>query len=371
MKPTIVLASILKPVDDIRLYQKIGRSLAKHYPVHDFHFIGSATSSAHTSLLSNVYFHPLYAFKRLSGQRLLAGLRFFRKLWRLKPQMVVVATFELLLPVYFYSWFRKVKIIYDVQENYYRNVRYTQVFPTIVRWPLANCIRLIERFCHHKISQYLLAEACYYQEIPFMQRKATIVANKVQRFAIKEQTRIKGRLVYSGTISRDYGVFRAIDWVARLQQVDAHISLIIIGFCPNPNDWEQLQHLLKKHSFIQIIGGEKPVPHRQIIEELQQAQFALLPYHINKSVAGRIPTKFYECAALQTPMLVQTNAAWQSFIEQYPAGTLINFDDVTHLSQTWEKSLQNTYYQKPTKAVELFWESEEKKLLEVWKNVSK
>jgi len=324
MKPTIVLASILKPVNDVRLYQKIGQALAKKYPGHDFHFIGFASKTPTLSKSTRVYFHPLYAFKRLSKQRFFAGIRFFQKLWRLKPQIVVVATFELLLPVYVYRWFRRVHIVYDVQENYYRNVRYTQVFPLILRWPVANCIRLIERFCHHQISQYLLAEACYYQEMPFMQRKATIVANKVKRFSGPTQSRVPGQVVYSGTISKDYGVFRAIDWVTQLHQTYADISLVIIGFCPNPRDWEHLQSLLQKHAFIRLIGGQEMVPHLEIMKTLQQAQFALLPYYTNQSVAGRIPTKFYECAALQTPMLIPTNPAWENFIIKYPAGALVS-----------------------------------------------
>jgi len=369
MKPTVVLASILKPVDDVRLYQKIGQSLAHQYPDTDFHFIGFASQTLNFSKSTNVYFHPLYAFKRLSSQRLFAGIRFFRKLWRLQPQVVVVATFELLLPVYFYRWFRKVRIVYDVQENYYQNIRYTQVFPTLLRRLLANSVRLIERFCHHRITQYLLAETCYYQEMPFMQHKATIVANKVKRFAISPQPSIPGRLVYSGTISKDYGVFRAIHWAAQLHQKHSETSLVIIGFCPNAQDWQQLQLLLEKHSFIQLIGGQKIVPHQEILKALQQAQFALLPYQVNKSVAGRIPTKFYECAALQTPMLVQTNPAWQSFIEKYPAGTFIDFDDATNTSQIWENIQQNTYYQQTPTDEDIFWESEEKKLLATWKKL--
>ncbi len=369
MKPTIVLASILKPVDDVRLYQKIGRALATKYPDHGFHFIGFRPASEPDYKPPNVHFHPLYHFKRLSLHRLLAGPRFFRKLWRLKPSIVVVATFELLLPVYFYSWFCKVKIMYDVQENYARNVRYTQVFPMILRWPLAQSIRLIERFCHHRIAQYLLAETCYAQEMPFMKRKATVVANKVQRSVLSPVSRIKGRLVYSGTISRDYGVFRAIAWATQLHQIDPDITLNIIGFCPNHHDWEQLQTLLKMYPFIRLTGGQQMVPHSEIMMALQQAQFAVLPYDINQSVAGRIPTKFYECAALQTPMLAQANPAWQRFINDYPAGALIDFDDIAKVAQVWENVQQYTYYKKLPTPEDIFWESEAKQLLKAWEKI--
>lgn len=359
----IVLASILKPVDDVRLYHKIGLSLANHFPEQNFHFIGFVSNSLPTSPPPNVHFHPIYRFRRLSIKRLFAGVRFFKKLWRLKPKTVVVATFELLLPAYVYSWFRKVKIVYDVQENYYRNVRYTQVFPAFLRWLIATSIRMVERICHHKISQYLLAETCYYEEMPFMQKKALVLENKVKKTSIVHQPRQKNQLVYSGTISSDYGVFRAIDWATKLHQIDAQIRLVIVGFCPNPKDWEKLQKCLKQHSFIRLIGGKQPVPHAQIMQELQQATFAVMPYYVNKSVAGRIPTKFYECAALQTPILVQSNLGWNAFIEAYPAGKFVDFDDLTNVVNVWQIAQQTNYYQKFPSDEDIYWEHEVTNLL--------
>ena len=365
----IVLASILKPVDDVRLYHKIGLSLANHFPEQNFHFIGFASNSLPTSKPSNAHFHPLYRFRRLSIKRLFAGVRFFRKLWQLKPTTVVVATFELLLPVYVYSWFRKVNIIYDVQENYYSNIRYTQVFPAFLRWPLATSIRMIERICHHQISQYLLAETCYYEEMPFMQKKALVLANKVKKISIVHQPRQKNQLVYSGTISSDYGVFRTIDWATQLHQINSQITLVIVGFCPNPKDWEQLQHCLKQYSFIRLIGGQQTVPHAQVMQELRQATFAVMPYYVNKSVAGRIPTKFYECAALQTPILVQQNPAWKTFIDTYPAGRFIDFDDLANVTTIWESVQQTTYYQKHSLDEDIYWENEATNLLALWKTI--
>jgi glycosyltransferase involved in cell wall biosynthesis len=370
MSLTIILASILKPANDVRLYSKIGQSLAKAYPQDQFHFIGFRPKQTPLNIAHNVHLHPLYHFKRLSWRRIGAGIRFFRKLWRLKPDIVVVATFELLFPAFVYSWFRKVKLVYDVQENYARNVRYTQVFPWVLRLPLTLGIRGIERLAHWRITHYLLAEACYAQEMPFLQGKSTIIANKINLWAEDAPlSRTKGLLVYSGTVSGAYGVFRAIDWAAKLHQQQPHICLLIVGHCPQTHDWQRLQQLAEKHDFIRLEISQTPVPHEKIIHWLQQAQFALLPYQINRSVKNRIPTKFYECVALQTPMLIQHNEAWTDFVTQYKAGTLLDFDDLAQANQQWETVNPQRFYQGITNVSGVYWADEAIKLLDVWKQI--
>lgn len=370
MSLNIVLASILKPVNDVRLYHKIGQSLAKEYPQDQFHFIGFRPKHQPSSLAHNVELHPLYNFKRLSWRRIGAGMRFFRKLWQLKPNIIVVATFELLLPAYVYSWFWKVKLVYDVQENYAHNVRYTQVFPWLLRLPLALGIRGIERLVHGRITHYLLAENCYAEEMPFLQAKSTIIANKIN--ALSKQVflpKTKDLLVYSGTVSSTYGVFRAIAWVEKLHQQHPNISLLIIGHCPQASDWDRLQQLAQKHAFIQLEVSKTPVPHQNIMDRLQQAQFTLLPYQINQSVKNRIPTKFYECVALQTPMLVQKNEAWTALIEQYKAGVMLDFDDLMQAPQQWQVINEQGFYQKIIDTTGVYWKNEAIKLLNVWKEI--
>lgn len=370
MSFTIILASILKPVDDVRLYGKIGQSLAKAYPQDQFHFVGFRPKQTPPEVAHNVHLHPLYHFKRLSWRRIGAGIRFFRKLWRLKPDIIVVATFELLLPAYVYSWFCKVKLVYDVQENYARNVRYTQVFPEVLRLPLALGIRGIERLVHRCIKQYLLAETCYAQEMPFLQGKSTVIANKISlRVEGTPPHRTKGLLVYSGTVSGAYGVFRAINWATKLHQRQTHICLLIVGHCPQERDWQRLQQLAEKHAFVQLEISQTPVPHQKIVYWLQQAQFALLPYQINRSVKNRIPTKFYECVALKTPMLVQHNEAWEDFVTRYKAGKLLNFDDLAQATQQWETANQQGFYQGIEDISDVYWAEESIKLLGVWEEI--
>ena len=79
-KRRIVLASVLKPVNDPRMFEKIGQSLSPHYEVH---IIGtkSKTDSSH----DNIIFHPLGSYTRLGLDRILSPLRILKKILNLKP----------------------------------------------------------------------------------------------------------------------------------------------------------------------------------------------------------------------------------------------------------------------------------------------
>src|SRR5687768_10146092 len=91
---TIVIASVLKPVNDTRMFEKMGITLSntKSYKVH---IIGFAPPSIPAT---SIKLHPLKPFKRLSFDRLLAPWKVLRKVLSLKPSLLIITTHELLVP---------------------------------------------------------------------------------------------------------------------------------------------------------------------------------------------------------------------------------------------------------------------------------
>ena len=69
-KRRIVLASVLKPVNDPRMFEKMGQSLANQYEVHCIGYPSQVKIHS-----PSVSLHPLPPFKRLSFSRLLAPFR--------------------------------------------------------------------------------------------------------------------------------------------------------------------------------------------------------------------------------------------------------------------------------------------------------
>ena len=103
MKSTVLIASVLKPVDDSRMYEKIGLTLAES-GVFDVHVVG--TPSARTGR-AGITQHSLKPFTRISLGRLLAPWRILSLALRLRPDIVIITTHELLYLAMFMKIRRK------------------------------------------------------------------------------------------------------------------------------------------------------------------------------------------------------------------------------------------------------------------------
>ena len=94
-KRRIVLASVLKPVDDTRMYEKIGVSLADRGN-YEVYIIGYPSLHRYIESTS-IHFLPLKPFQRLSLQRLLAPFKILKKTIQVQPDLLIVNTHELLI----------------------------------------------------------------------------------------------------------------------------------------------------------------------------------------------------------------------------------------------------------------------------------
>ena len=174
-KTKVVIASVLKPIDDTRMYEKFGLSMAKTNK-YDTNIIGFASKNVkpHDSLT----FHPLGTFPRLSWARLWAPWKVYRIYLQVKPQLIIANTHEILLVTVLYKIFFGAKIIYDVRENYVKNIMHTTVFPRLLRPMLAAWVRLKELITKPFFNQYLLAEKIYRKQLGFLPDRAVVIENK-------------------------------------------------------------------------------------------------------------------------------------------------------------------------------------------------
>ncbi|WP_018478124.1 glycosyltransferase family protein [Pontibacter roseus] len=365
----ILLASLLKPISDTRMYEKLGLSLSK-IPGATVHICGfRATVPAGAP--PNIVFHSIFNFKRLSLGRAKAQLQFYRLLLQVKPQLLLVTTHELLLVSLLYKNRYGCRLIYDVQENYSLNLRAQHNY----NWPLKQLLALGVRSMEHLTAtgtdHFLLAERSYAQELPFLKGRYTLLENKfkapsahapaITPVAIPSQGPL--RLLYSGTIAEEYGVFEAIELAEKLYLIRPETTLTIIGYCANTATWESILQRSSGKSYIKLIGGNQLVPHQQILEQITQSHVGLLPYRPNESTFRCIPTKLFEYMAHALSILIQQNPLWETLVDETGAGMSIDFSQ-PDLEALYSQMLQQPFYATGIPA-DIYWETEEKKLLQV------
>ncbi|WP_114784529.1 glycosyltransferase family protein [Botryobacter ruber] len=364
----ILIASLLKPINDTRLYEKLGLSLAKLAGVQVH--IAAYEAPLPEAPPHNLFFHPLFRFRRLSFGRLRAQLRFFRLLLRLKPDIVIASTHELLPVSFLYTLLSKSKLEYDIQENYALNLQAQQNYPWLLKHLFAFLVRSTEQLIAPAVAHFLVAEQTYLQELPFLEHRYTLIENKYKPGPNYRQppfpvhlSKESLRLLYSGTIAEVYGIFEAIALADQFHQVYPGTTLTIIGYCAQPATLEKIRTLIRQKPYITLIGGNNLVPHQQIIDQIQKSDVGLLPYQPNESTFRCIPTKLYEYMAHALPMLLQHNPLWETILAQANAGIAVDFSKPAGQA-IGEILFSKSYYQNGVPDM-VYWDAEEVKLLQV------
>lgn len=361
-KSTVVIASVLNPVDDTRMYEKIGLTLAGSGK-YNVHIIGCAsTRSGYTAVTQ----HPLKPFGRVSLGRFLAPWRILRIALKINPDVLIIATHELLYIALLVKAVRKCRLIYDVRENYYWNILYTPAFPLLFKPFVAFYVRGKEILSARFVDHFLLAEKGYESELKFPGSRYTVVENKVRMDAIPRKPPVLEQaatvnLIFSGTLAETTGVFTAIDLGVKLHVIDDRITLTIIGFCAQRQVLEKIRLLIQTRPFIKLIARDRPVPHLEIFDHIRKAHFGLVTYQINPATMNSIPTKVYEYLGFKIPILLVSHRPWVEFCLPYTAAVVFdpsNFD----AAAVYRAMMSQTFYTAEPESV--FWTAEEPKLLE-------
>ncbi len=368
MLKRIVIASILKPVNDTRMYEKIGISLGNTNK-YEVNIIGFYTKKY--THVENIKFYPIFKFHRLSFRRIFAPFLYFIYLVRIKPALIIITTPELLPATCCYKIFFKTKIIYDIQENYKLNILHNQVYPHAIKFLLAYIVRKTEVMCSSHISLYFLAEDCYKEELKFIGDRYKVLKNKyVQPKNIKAPSKLtdKIHLIYTGTIARNYGILEAIHLSKELHKYQENIFLTIAGFCAEEKLYNEVLSKILGCEFIEMIGGKKLLPHEEIIRLIKIADFGLVPYQPDPSIENKIPTKLYEYLANKVPVILQNHKTWVSFCAPY--GGFLAIDYKVFDTRAVLDFCRSKFPVNDDIPYDLLWISEEKKLLPLIESLS-
>lgn len=320
-KQRIVIASTLKPLDDTRMFEKLAVSLANNND-YEIYVIGQGLNNI--PAYQGIHFIGLKAVKRMSLSRWLLPFSILQKTIKVKPTLLIANTHELLIVSIANRILFGAQIVYDIQENYYRNILHSEAFPFYLRRPLALWVRLKEKITSPLFHHFILAEKAYEKELTFIGKRYTILENKT--ILPKDTTRHSNpsqiNLLFSGTIATSTGIFEAISLAQKLRQKDERIHLTIVGYCALPTTREKVTEAIKGKPWITLKGLNHLVPHQEVLAEIRKADFGIVYYPPSPHTSGSIPTKVYEYMAYQLPILTWKNQGYASLVIQNKAGLL-------------------------------------------------
>ncbi|HZY80146.1 MAG TPA: hypothetical protein VFE50_11530 [Cyclobacteriaceae bacterium] len=359
-KKKIVIASVLKPADDVRAFEKMAMTLAGEG--HQVYLVGMPSTTSVSP--PNIHFIELSPFNRLSWRRLARPLRVLRKVRKVKPEVLIVNTHELLIVSFLNRILFGGKIVYDIQENYYRNILHTHAFSSWLRMPVAMWVRMKEYLFVPFFNQVILAEKCYVDELSFVPKSSTILENKsvLPPGFERRPSANKIILAFTGTLGESTGVFQAIELAEKLHEKRADIELHIMGFCALPNVLADIMSRCSGKSYIKLLAGKMQIGHSSILDLISKAHFGIISYPASPHTAGRIPTKLFEYLSARLPILLQDNSPWVGLTNRVSAAIVVDFHN-PDVDRLLKDMTSKTFYTGPVD--EFFWRSEEPKLIKL------
>ena len=324
---TILIASVLKPVDDVRHFRKIARSLASANKYQIF-IIGKGLTK--NSEASNIQFLPSGQFSRISLGRLWVQIRFLKAAIRLRPDLILITTPELLFVTWLIRKYRKVKVIYDVQENYNQNFRFQNEYHFVHRLLFRSIYRVMSTF-RSTVDHYLLAEKIYETELDLPSGKYSVFENRTLAGDIlRREPRKFGRntpirLVVSGNHSPYSNTLAAIKFFKKFRVRYPDSSLTIIGKVIDDQYHRTLLEECAGTSSIILRIQKTELAHKQIIDEIHRADLAIIPYLPDKVNSHKIPTKLFEYSSNRMPYFVQENTQWATLSVSFGGGIPVDF----------------------------------------------
>jgi glycosyltransferase involved in cell wall biosynthesis len=342
------------------MFEKLGCSLL-HIPDVEIFICGypSKKPVSHPTIT----FMPGDSFARISLKRFLAPFKILQNTIKVKPDILIVNTHELLIVAVLNRILYGTKLIYDIQENYWRNILWTNAFPKILRPLFAAVVRVKEWLISPCINLFFLAEKCYEKELGFIKNRYVILENKSQlpNHFSRQKVTAKIQLLFSGTLSKSTGVFQAIRLADELHLADQNIQLNIIGYCALNTEHNEIKKAIKGKSYITLTGGESLVSHQLIIDQISTADFGIISYPLSPHIEHKIPTKLFEYLHAGLPILLANHAPWVALCKPCNAAILVDFDTLD-ATQILDQIRKNKFYTAPP--LNVSWESEEAKLLQ-------
>lgn len=339
----ILLASSLKPVKDVRAWEKLGRSL-RETNTYSLNIIGFSGKMLEQE--DGVNFFSSKSSFDSKWKRVISQLRFIRLLVQIRPRVLICCTYEYLPVAVLFKKLFNFKLVYDVQENYVANL---DLNPNLTGKAKERATRIIQNSeSVNGIDLHLFAEKCYGEEMP-EKRPFLVLENKYSgqikpvkpiRFPLR-----KGyRFVITGTITPAFGILNAVLWFKSVLKEFPESRLNIIGHLTLSEFGKELSQACQNVPEVELSLSEIPVPHEQIIQAMAKADFALLPYQNHPAIKDKMPTKLFEAAALGIPVLITPNQKWENFLKPFSGGFPVDFSNPQEAGFQFSKALEQEYF---------------------------
>lgn len=374
-----MLTSAHKP-KDVRIFHKEAKSLQKFG--HDVTIIAPATTQTKTDTMVDgikIRIVSRYKTKFLRPitiiQLILKGMNENAEIYHCHEPDALLAGVVLKI-------LRGNKLVYDVHEYWSNTI--SEKFPDSIQHIVCTFFDFYERILCIFIDHIIVVSDEMIKKYNRYNKKTTLVANFPNPSFFKsnlnkkiiEKYADKFVFVYVGNIWHSRGTLETIKAFHLMERKEAY--LLFVGPFSNSEYEKHIKNYVEENSLKDKVEFTGPVEYSDVPTYLHLSKVGLLLHYPTKRyMMPAYSTKLFEYMASGLPVIASNFPYIKKIIEETECGIIVNptkTEDIAN-AMTWVMDnpvAMNTMSENSRKASEKYnWSNEEKKLLEVYKSLSK
>ena len=330
----VVHVTSAHPANDVRIYQREARSLAKMgfnvrllAPCNDLPAVDGSVK--------------IIALPKGSGRlrrMLMASPRMVRRLWKQQADIIHLHDPELIPGGVFLRLMRR-KVIYDAHEDLPDQILAKTYIPGVVRKPLSLMVRLGLNLIFPLFSGIVaatepIAERCRNKRVVLVRNYPDIDGDLA---ALQDSGQGKrSDVLYLGGLATSRGLFDMLDAADEVHK-SSDEKIHLVGWF----DGEASRLRAEAHPGWEHVAMQGRKDRNGVVIALQNALVGLLPLHPTPAYRNALPVKLFEYMAAGLAVVAPQGHQWGNIITDIGCGVLYDRDQAGALADAIVEMQQN------------------------------
>lgn len=366
-KDNICHVTTVHPRYDIRIFEKECKSLLKYYSVQLIVADGLGDETKEGIRIADVG-KEIHRIRSM----VISPWKTYKIIKNTGTKVIHLHDPEL-IPIGILLKIRGYKIIFDIHEDIYEQIKIKDWIPGIVKFLLLPLIKIFNIIVSFNFN-LIFAELSYIKSYSNSKNKyQTDVLNYPQTKILKHfinNNRTENGIIYVGSITNLRGLDIILDALMILKKDKVDFKMHFVGILKEDIDWEYYKSIREHIKFYGYLGIKNAY---KISIECKVGLAILKPVG---NYIESIPTKIFEYRAVHLPFIASDFKAWKDYFPKAKDSLYINPQSPLDLSKALTQlllengALTHSGDCNQKEVIHKFtWESEEKKLITIYENI--